>query len=70
MDDFFNSKSFGGYAGKALMIFALVGPMSHCAAQDQSERNSFKVMELQLQKSCMEAHGNWSSWYDSCSFED
>lgn len=52
------------YAGFALVLLALAGPLAYCTAQDTIAGSKEKV-------ACIEARGEWrSTWGGYCHFGD
>jgi len=70
IETLFEAKTAAGYVGKALMILAFMGPLSYCEMHAHRERQHVERMKLELQEACIAQRGDWSSWRDSCSFED
>lgn len=65
---------FLSYAGKALVIFALVSPLAYCESQRAALRHQEKIAnvnaEITLQKACIEGRGEWSNITGKCKFHD
>lgn len=66
----FNSQTFAGYLGRALIILAILAPLAKCEMNAEDSRKEEKLKRLELQEACIAQRGNWSSRKSSCSFNE
>jgi len=74
LDDLLNAKSFPIYLGRALLVLALIGPLSYCSVENSRSTSQEKIASQQivadLQAACIAQRGDWDSWKDTCEFDD
>ncbi|MFG6572392.1 hypothetical protein ACGYLO_12365 [Sulfitobacter sp. 1A13353] len=74
LHDLLTAKSFPIYLGRALLVLALIGPLSYCAVEENRSTSQEKIASQQivadLQAACIAERGAWDNWKETCEFED
>lgn len=74
LNDLLTANSFPIYLGRALLVLALIGPLSYCAVEESRSTAQSKIASQQivadLQAACIAQRGDWDSWKEECDFND